>query len=290
MLVEFLIIAFVLVTLSFYLIYLPLRRGAEPISLTSDKTRNKFSDDLDFLFIFMPVENINLIKLGGMMVIGLLMYIIGYNLKAPGPYVLAFLGIGLGFYLPEIVIYVMKERRRKMFSLQVVDALVLLSNGLRSGFTMQQALKMLADEAPKPMAEEIELIMRENHMGVDINRCLMSSCVRTQDADWELAMTAVNIARSLGGNLAVIFDRIVQMVRERKILVGKAVAVTAQGRMQATVVGLLPVLFGFVLVKINPDMMTLMWTTIPGMLALILAGVLDLVGYFWVLKMSKIKY
>lgn len=291
MLVEFLVISFVIMILGFYLIYLPIRRGREPLNLiASEKARNKFTDDLDFLFIFMPVEYINLVKVGGMMGLGLLGYIIGYNLKAPGPYVVAILGLLLGFFLPEISIYLLKGRRRKQFSLQVVDSLVLLANGLRSGFTMQQALQMLEEEASNPMAEEVQLIMRENHMGVDINRCLMNSCVRTQDADWELAMTAVNIARSLGGNLAVIFDRIVKMVRERKILEGKANAVTAQGRMQATVVGLLPILFGFALVKINPDMMTLMWTTIPGMLALVLAGVLDLVGYFWVVKMSKIKY
>ncbi len=287
---EVLILCFILVLVFVYFILIPLRRGVAPVSLTTEKAKNRMAKDLDYLFIFMPIEMVNFIKILGMIFFGLLGYIITYNMAPPGPYAAAAVCTCLGYFLPELILWHMKRRRREKFSEQVIDALVLMSNGLRSGFTMQQALEMLTQEAPNPMAQEIELVMRENSLGVDINTCLMNSCERTQDADFELAMTAVNIARSLGGNLAEIFDRIVEMVRDRKVLEGKARAVTSQGRMQAGIVGLLPIVFGYFVIKINPDMMRLMWTTVPGFVALTIILVLDIAGYFWTMKLSQIDY
>lgn len=287
---EVLILCFILVLVFVYFIFIPLRRGVAPVSLTTEKAKNRMAEDLDYLFIFMPIEMVNFIKILGMIFFGLLGYIITYNMAPPGPYVAAAVCTCLGYFLPELILWHMKRRRREKFSEQVIDALVLMSNGLRSGFTMQQALEMLTQEAPNPMAQEIELVMRENSLGVDINTCLMNSCERTRDADFELAMTAVNIARSLGGNLAEIFDRIVVMVRDRKVLEGKALAVTSQGRMQAAIVGLLPIVFGYFVIKINPDMMRLMWTTVPGFVALTIILVLDIAGYFWTMKLSQIDY
>jgi tight adherence protein B len=80
------------------------------------------------------------------------------------------------------------------------------------------------------------------------------------------------------------------MVRDRKVLEGKALAVTSQGRMQAAIVGLLPIVFGYFVIKINPDMMRLMWTTVPGFVALTIILVLDIAGYFWTMKLSQIDY
>jgi tight adherence protein B len=103
-------------------------------------------------------------------------------------------------------------------------------------------------------------------------------------------VTAIQITRQLGGNLAEVFDRIVAMVRERKVLAGKAEALTSEGKMQATVVGLLPYGFMFAMIKVNPDLMQLMWTTIPGFLCLVAVIVLDIVGYLWVRKLATVEY
>jgi tight adherence protein B len=106
----------------------------------------------------------------------------------------------------------------------------------------------------------------------------------------DLVVTAIQITRQLGGNLAEVFDRIVAMVRERKILKGKAEALTSEGRLQAVVVGLLPYGFMFFMIKINPDLMSLMWTTVPGFCLLVLVIILDVVGYLWVRKTSQVEY
>jgi tight adherence protein B len=269
---------------------MPIKKGSAIINLTTNRKRSRMEEELDHLFLFVSVEHISTIKLAGMVLFGLLAFMITFNFKQPAPYIAAALCTALGYFLPEIIVARLKKRRQQQFSEQVVDALVLLSNGLRAGFTMQQALEMLEQEAPKPMSQEIQLVLRENRLGVDLNTCLLNCVKRTGDEDFELAITAVHIARQLGGNLAEIFDRIVTMVRDRKILKGKVGALTSQGKMQAAVVGLLPYAFGYALTKINPEMMELMWTTLPGFLALVLIIILDVLGYLWVLKIANVEY
>jgi tight adherence protein B len=87
-----------------------------------------------------------------------------------------------------------------------------------------------------------------------------------------------------------VFDRIVAMVRDRKILAGKADALTSEGKLQAVVVGLLPYGFLFAMIKVNPELMRLMWTTLPGFIALLLVIILDVVGYLWVRKVANVEY
>jgi tight adherence protein B len=79
-------------------------------------------------------------------------------------------------------------------------------------------------------------------------------------------------------------------VRERKILAGKADALTSEGKMQAMVVGLLPYGFLVAMIKVNPDMMRLMWTTLPGFGCLVLVIGLDVIGYLWVRKLASVEY
>ncbi|MCB1102130.1 MAG: type II secretion system F family protein, partial [Kiritimatiellae bacterium] len=184
----------------------------------------------------------------------------------------------------------LRRRRRKQFSEQFIDGLVMLSNGLRAGFTLQQAMELLVDEMPAPLSQEFELILREYRLGVEIDQALQNAVTRTKDEDLDLAVSAIVITRRMGGNLAEIFERIVNMVRDRKLLGGKAAALTAQGKIQALVVGALPYGFGFILFQINPDMLRLMWTTIPGFIGLVIVVILDLIGYLWVKKIADVKY
>jgi len=172
----------------------------------------------------------------------------------------------------------------------LVDGLVMMANGLRAGFNLQQAVDMLIEEMPAPISQEFELVRREWRIGVDVDQALRNCVNRTKDEDLDLVVSAIQITRQLGGNMAEVFDRIVAMVRERKILHGKAEALTSEGKLQAVVVGLLPYGFLFFMVKINPQMMSLMWTTVPGFLMLCAVIVLDVVGYLWVRKVATIEY
>jgi tight adherence protein B len=149
---------------------------------------------------------------------------------------------------------------------------------------------MLVEEGKPPVSQEFELVLRQFQFGVDLETAMINCAERVQNDDLSLAVTAVSICRQVGGNLAEIFDRIVQLVRDRKLIEGKVEALTAQGRLQAIIVSLLPWVFAFFCAKINPELTKLLWTTLPGILAAATAMILDIAGYLWVRKLSVIKY
>jgi tight adherence protein B len=271
----------------FYFMYQPLR---EALRRNVFRQKEHVSRELESMFIFISVEGLQKIKWGIALSLAGIALILAWEVKPPGPLVVAAVFGAVGYWGPEIFIIFLKRRRRAAFSEQLVDGLTLMANGMRSGFTLQQAIDMLIEEMPAPLSQEFELVRREFRLGVDLDVALRNCVARTEDADLELVVTAIQITRQLGGNLAEVFEKIVAMVRDRKILAGKADALTAEGKMQATVVGLLPYFFLFAMIKVNPDLMRLMWTTLPGFIALVFVIILDVVGYLWVRKLASIEY
>lgn len=246
--------------------------------------------ELEQMFIFISVDGLQRIKWSLAVVVAGIGLIFAWDFAPPGPIVIAVMLGAIAYWAPELFIIFLRRRRRAAFSEQLVDGMVMMSNGLRSGFTLQQAIDMLIEEMPAPLSQEFDLVRREYRVGVDLDVALKNCVERTKDEDLALVVTAIQITRQLGGNLAEVFDKIVGMVRERKILHGKADALTSEGKMQAVVVGLLPYGFLFAMIKVNPELMRLMWTTLPGLIALIFVIILDVVGYLWVRKVASIEY
>ena len=254
------------------------------------RQKEHVAHELEQMFIFISVDGLQRIKWSIAVVLAGVGLIFAWDFAPPGPIVIAIVVGAVGYWAPEIFILFLRRRRRAAFSEQLVDALVMMSNGMRSGFTLQQAIDMLIEEMPAPLSQEFDLVRREYKVGVDLDVALRNCVERTKDEDLGLVVIAIQITRQLGGNLAEVFDKIVNMVRERKILHGKADALTSEGKMQAAVVGLLPYGFLFAMIKVNPDLMRLMWTTLPGVIALLFVVILDVVGYLWVRKVASIEY
>ncbi len=287
MIFSALLLTFIAVLMAFYLIYVPIRAS---IMKTSTEAAGRVSRELEDIFIFVPANYVYSLKFGLMGLFGLMGFLFTYTSKPPFPFIMAGVLGAAGYFGPEVVVIILRQRRRKKFSEQLVDGLAMMANGLRAGFSLQQAIEMLKDEMEAPISQEFDLVLREYKLGVELDEALWRCARRTKDADLELAVSAIAVTRKLGGNLAEIFERIVDMVRDRKLLAGKADALTSQGRLQALVVGILPYVLGFFVFKINPEMMRLMWTTWTGMACLVLVVVLDVVGYVWVRKIADIKY
>jgi tight adherence protein B len=287
MLTIILVVVFGVVGFVFYLLYKPAEAA---MKANVFKQKGHVAHELEEMFIFISVEGLQKLKWSLAAVVAGVGLLLTWEAKPPIPIVVG-LALGAGAYWgPELFIIFLRRRRRAAFSEQLVDGLVLMSNGLRSGFTLQQAIDMLIEEMPAPISQEFELIRREYRVGVDLDVALRNCVNRTKDGDLDLVVTAIQITRQLGGNLAEVFDRIVAMVRERKILAGKADALTSEGKMQATVVGLLPYGFMFAMAKVNPDLMQIMWTTLPGFACLVLVVALDVIGYLWVRKLASVEY
>jgi tight adherence protein B len=285
----FLILASVFATAAVAIVFLfePIRQA---LLRNVFRQQDHVARELAQMFIFISLTGLQRLKWTLAIAASGMTLLLTWEATPPGPLVASGLIMCVAYWSPELVILMMRRRRRIAFSNQLVDGLVLMSNGLRSGFTLLQAIDMVIDEMPAPISQEFQLAREEMRVGVDLDQALQNCVERTKDQDFDLVVAAVKITRQLGGNLPEVFDRIVAMVRDRKNMAGKAEALTAEGRLQAVVVGLLPYVFGFFLVKVNPDMMSLMWRTVPGFLGLVLAIILDVVGYLWVLKLTRIKY
>ena len=105
--------------------------------------------------------------------------------------------------------------RIKKYRGQMVDALNLLSNGLRAGLSLPQSVGMVVDELPNPVAQEFNLILQQNKIGVPLEECFEDLIKRVPTEDNEMFVTSVNILRETGGNLAETFDTIAGVIRER---------------------------------------------------------------------------
>jgi tight adherence protein B len=287
MLYTILLSLFVAAGIGVYFLYQPI---IDALRRSVFRQREHVARELDEMFIFISVDKLQQIKWMAAMTLAIIGLVVAWNAIPPASLVAAAVLGGFGYWTPELVILILKRRRRAAFSEQLVDGLVLMANGLRAGFNLQQAVDMLIEEMPAPISQEFELVRREWRIGVDVDQALRNCFNRTKDEDLDLVVTAIQITRQLGGNMAEVFDRIVAMVRERKILHGKAEALTSEGRLQALVVGLLPYGFLFFMIKINPQMMSVMWTTVPGFIALCAVIFLDVIGYLWVRKAASIEY
>lgn len=275
---------------SFGLSYWIFRPISDGVQLANQRSQYWMIRQLEAMFIFVPKDFFDRLRMLLLLSFCLVVFILSCRASLPIPFLLAGFGALAGFYLPEVYVAYMRKRRRRIFSEQLVDGLVLLASGLRAGFSLQQALEMLVEESKAPLAQEFGLVINEYRLGVDLDQALRNCVERIEDQDLDLAVAAINITRQLGGNLSEIFERIVQMVRERQLLTGKVMALTAQGRMQAVVVGGMPYLFTLVLFKVDPALFRSMWTTLPGLCALLLVVALDTIGFLWVRRLVRIKY
>jgi tight adherence protein B len=154
-----------------------------------------------------------------------------------------------GFFAPRIWLSMKVNKRLHQFEDQLADNLQMWVNGLRSGYSVLQAVEAIAKEAAEPTSTEFRRITREVQLGIPLDEALAHSLERMPSEDFDLVITAVNIQREVGGNLAEILEVISHTIRERIKLKGEIRVMTAQGRITGYVIGGLPVLLlGFMMV------------------------------------------
>jgi tight adherence protein B len=193
-------------------------------------------------------------------------------------------------WVPLILIQRRVARRRAALNAQVVETLEVVTSSLRSGFGFTQALDLAAREQPDPIRTELLQTMREVSLGASTDEALERLVERTGDEDLALAINAVVIQRRVGGDLSEILGNIAGMIRERVRIRGEIQTITAQARMSAWIVGLLPIGLAAVLTVMQPDQMRVLIDDPVGR-GLVAVGVfLQVVGFLAVRKIAAIKY
>lgn len=193
-----------------------------------------------------------------------------YFLMNQNPF-LTLIGVLLGMQIPKFYINYAANKRMRDFDNQLSDTLNLWVNALRSGYSVLQGMEAIATELPPPVSREFERVVQEVRLGLGMEEALANMYRRVPSEDLDLIITAVNIQREVGGNLAEILDTISYTIRERVRIKGEIRTLTAQGRISGWVVGLLPLALAGLLYMINEPYMSQLWAKdrpwiVPGVL------------------------
>ena len=147
---------------------------------------------------------------------------------------------------------------------QLGDAVDLVARALRAGHALASALRMVADQAPAPIGPEFAGACEQIGFGVPADEALRQMAARSQSEDLRYFTIAVLLQRETGGNLAELLDNIAALVRQRQQLRQSVRALSAEGRLSAWILGILPFALAGVISLINPDLLSLLWTDPAG--------------------------
>ncbi len=190
-----------------------------------------------------------MIRVGSVVVLFALGLVIYRNL------ILAAIMAVVGVFIPPLVLRFRAYRRLRRFNDQLGDTLVLLSNALKAGYSFPQAMASISRSGTPPVSEEFGRATREVQLGVTTDESLTHMVTRIRSEDLDLMVTAVQIQRVVGGNLAEILDNIAFTIRERIRIKGEIRTLTAQARASSFIITALPIGLGLILEAINPSYM-----------------------------------
>lgn len=217
-------------------------------SLTARGGRSsRIAEDLMKADLKLRVSEYFFIVAGLMVLMGLVSF-----LRFRNPIVAAFAFVA-GYPIPGFVVKFRQRRRIKAFNNQLGDTIVLLSNALKAGYSFAQAMATIAKNSSPPMSDEFARAVREMNLGVSVDDAMAHMVKRIESEDFDLMVTAVQIHRVVGGNLAEILDTIAYTIRERIRIQGEIRTLTAQARASGYIITGLPFGLGVLLSFLSPS-------------------------------------
>jgi tight adherence protein B len=190
---------------------------------------------------------------------------------------------------PPAVVNFLAARRRKQFMALLPDTLSLLSGTLRAGYSLMQGVEAVSQEVAEPMGTELRRVVTEARLGRPLEEALDGTAVRMASDDFAWAVMAIRIQREVGGNLSELLMTVADTMVQRERLRRDINALTAEGRVSAIVLAILPLALGAVMFVINPDYASQLIDTTIGnvMLGLGIAGMI--IGFVWMKKTIDIE-
>jgi len=203
----------------------------------------------------------------------------------------AALGAIGGTFAPGLYVSSQQKKRLQKFNDQLSDMLNLMVNGLRAGYSTMQAMEAISKELPPPINEEFKRVVQEMQIGIPMETALQNLLRRIPSEDLDFMITAVNVQREVGGNLAEILDNISFTIRERVRIKGEVRVLTSQVRTSGSVLSLIPFGLTILLWFLNPEYLMSITQGGPLCTAVIICVVLGLISssYFIMMKIADIE-
>lgn len=219
------------------------------------------------------------------MIIVAVMFFIGF---AIGEIVIGVVFALFGFGIPMVYLAKLRRERVHQIEMQLVEGLELLGNSLRSGLTLPQATELLVREFPPPISQEFGLVLAESRLGIEFTEALENMSKRLDSTIVGILASGVAITKRCGGDLTQIFGNIAQAIRERAVIEGKLNAVTAQGRFQGLILGLMPFALVIILYFIDRDHVVTLFSYTLGIWAFTAVCIMVILAQLWIRKLMDI--
>lgn len=191
--------------------------------------------------------------------------------------------------LPKVLISNRKKQRVKTFNQQLNEGTMIISNSLKAGYSFLQAIAAVSEETKDPFAKEFKKLLKEMSLGISEDIALNNMLNRMESEDLRLIVNAILIQKDIGGNLSEILDNISDTIRERQKVQNELKTLTAQGRLSAIIVMLIPFCIGITLYFTNKEYIMVLFTTSLGIVMVVSAFVSQIIGLVIIRKIIKIE-
>jgi len=205
-------------------------------------------------------------------------------------------GVMVGFCLAIVLgslpmLYVLRAKAKRLVRMesQLPDAIDLMGRAMRAGHAFPNALNMVGDEMADPIGLEFRILFDEINYGVTLEDALLNLLSRVPSTDLQYFVVALLIQRQTGGNLAELLDNISAIVRARIKLMGEIRTLSAEGKLSAWILSLLPFGAALMINILNPDFMTVLWTDPVGLKMVYGALLMMAFGIWWMTRIIKIR-
>lgn len=225
-----------------------------------------------------------LIHVGIMFGAGLLGFLI-----SGGRVLVTLIGLVLGGTVPWLYLSYKSSQRRKNFASGLPDTLQLMAGSLSAGYSMPQAVDTVVREGKAPISTEFNRALVETRLGVELEEALDGIADRMQSVDFRWVVMAIRIQREVGGNLAEVLTTVSATLRERERLRRQVQVLSAEGRLSAWILGLLPAVFGLYLVLVRPEYLEPLFNSLIGWFLVGVGVTLLLIGALWLRKVVKVE-
>jgi tight adherence protein B len=198
----------------------------------------------------------------------------------------------VGFFAPTLYMRQQQGKRLIKFDNQLADMLSLMVNGLRAGYSIMQAMEAISRELPAPISDEFRRVVQEMQLGIPMDVALENLTRRIPSKDLDLVVTALNVQREVGGNLAEILDTISHTIRERVRVKGEIRVLTSQVMMSGRILSIMPVAVIILMYFLNRQYMMRFFnpaTRMYGIPALIIGAFMIVIGYLVMQKLASIE-
>ena len=179
----------------------------------------------------------------------------------------------LGYFIPRFYLGYRQRKRLKAFNNLLGDTLLMMANALKTGYSLAQALDVVANKASSPMNQEFDRVVKEVNLGAGVEESLGRMVRRTESSDLDMVATAIAINRKIGGNLSEILETISETIRERVRIKGEMSSMTAQARGSGYMITALPIVLGVFMYFVTPQYFAPMLGNPIGIGMLVAAGI-----------------